>query len=584
MIYVEYGNELEPLAQIGQFEMNEEVNGELTLSLVSFNIDNNPAYELLTVESIVTVEDYDFSIKEIKENSFSKEVVAISTFFNLNDKRQKEIYGGTRSFDEFAQFVFKDTDWRFTSTVQGREMIPNFGENNVVALVQQLCTVFKCEYQIMPNNHIHFSSKIGGDYDAQYRYKQNITALSKHENTSNLKTYIEGYGADKLWVSYESPYTEKFGKREAEPVHDDRFTDGQALVEHIKTMINDEPELSFELDAVELTNKELGERVWLIYEPLDIELQTRILAQKKTLVKGELQTIEVTLGNMIPKDLTDILVSQKVEIDTNKKISRTRFEQTNDKIELEATKSRESIAQLTLTANEIKSTVKDLDGRLGNAESEISQTADQIKLKVSKEDYNGETLVSMINLTPDSIKISAKSIELRGAVRVLSDITNDMGVLTAGRIVTTEDCQVGGNLTLYGAQGGINFGKAGSGTLGGINYTSRSTEVWNVGAVNISAGDVRLGNGSSSATIDFANAGSRNAHNISVGHANLAEEAKKSWETTNADYANYASSAGTAGNAENINGYRFAYSGASHNGTQNGRIYINRSQWLPVFV
>ncbi|MFJ3389534.1 phage tail protein [Lysinibacillus sp. NPDC086135] len=465
MLYVTKGTIAEPLNSVESLEINEEVNGEFVLSMTSFDVENNHGYHLLTVESIITIEDYEFSIKEVKQTSYSKEVIAISIFFNLNDKRQNEIYGGTRSFDEFAQFVFKGTNWNFTSTVQGHEMIPNFGENNVVALVQQLCTVFKCEYQIMPNNHIHFSNKIGGDYDAQYRYKQNVVALSRHENTSNLKTYIEGYGADKLWVSYTSPYAEKFGKREAEPVHDDRFTHADALLEHIKASIQDEPELSFELDAVELTNKELGERVWLIHEPLDIELQTRILQQTKTLVDGELKTSKVVLGNMIPKDFIDILVNQKIEMDNNKDIVRSKFHQTNDRITMEVERvgkqltqlqiedgkisakvdeANKSIAELTLTseqfkvsinnkvdnmssdftirADRIESNVRDVGSKADRAESNITQTNSYIQTQVVK--YNeGEKVVSMINQTPDYVQIQAKSINLDGAVIASGSIT-----------------------------------------------------------------------------------------------------------------------------------------------------------------
>lgn len=164
---------------------------------------------------------------------------------------------------------------------------------------------------------MHFAKQIGGDNDLQYRYGHNVKALSKKVDTSKIKTYIEGYGADGVFVSYNSLLASnpKFGIKKADPVRDDRFTKSDSLLEHIKLELNDNIEAYFELDSVELTNKELGERVWLIYETLGIEFQTRILKQTYSIRNGKLVTTKVVLGNTLPKSATDILVSQKVEID-----------------------------------------------------------------------------------------------------------------------------------------------------------------------------------------------------------------------------------------------------------------------------
>lgn len=537
MIYVTYGNDSEPLINLNSFEMEQEVNGDFSISFTSLKSERNIGYSILKEESIITVDGYDFRVKQMKENKAGKGIVALSTFFDLIDKRRDEIFGGVHTFNEFLTFIFAGTGWRTSTDFNESLLVPNFGENNLVALTQQLCEVFQCEFKIGRDNQIYFSKQIGGDNDAQYRYGHNVQALSKNVDTTRLKTFVKGYGAtnedgSQLYVSYRSPVADNpaIGVREADPIHDDRFTDSNAFLEYLKRSLIDYPEVTFELDSIELTDKELGERVWLIYEPLDIEFFTRILSIKKGLVNGQIRTTSVVLGNKIPKNINDILIEQKVEIDEQKKITRSKFEQTNDKIAMEVETIGKSIAKLELTDEQIQTTVTSQGNTLVNHESRITQNAGQIELRVEKKDYNGENLVSMINLTPDSVKIQGRNIDLIGAVRVLSDITGDLGTITTGTlnsvfINTNQDIHIGNSLYFNNAVGNI--------TAGGNGI-----------AINSFGGYVYL-NG----TVDFQGQSSVNYQNIRVGYA-------ESSTTTNHIYgsnvsgevsnARYAKDAGTA--------------------------------------
>lgn len=453
---------IEPLNNIKSLEINEEVNGDFTLSLTSFFHENNPGHNLLKEESIITVDDNDFRVKQVKENYNHKTVVAISVFYDLTGKRQDDIYGGTRTFNQFASFVFGGTGWTYESVdVMGSMFIPNFGVDNIIKLVQALAQVFECEYKIMPGKHIVFKKEIGSDNDAQYRYGHNVQALSKSVDTTNLRTFIKGFGGNNLAVSYTSPNAVKFGIIEADPVEDDRFTNSSSLVEHIKKELVDYPLTSIELDSVELTNKELGERVWLIYEPLNIEYQTRIMSKKSVLRNGEIVTASVVIGNATPKKLSDVLTDQAIKIDENNKQTVSRFEQTNDRISLEVEEIGVSLASINIRAdnivlqveavdrsvaavdikadninlsvnsritNEVSAidikangivlSVSNLSGRVGTAESNIDIQAGQITSKVSSTDYNGNTMLSMISQTSSNIKIQAKNIDLDGITRV----------------------------------------------------------------------------------------------------------------------------------------------------------------------
>lgn len=513
MIYVTNGNESEPLVYLSSFEWQQQVKGDFSISFNSVNDEKNIGHSILLEESVVTVDDYDFRVKQMKETRHGKQVTALSTYFDLIDTRRNDIYGGTRTFNEFLNYLFKDTGWRTSTDFNESRFIENFGENNIVALTNALCQVFECEFEIRKNNLIHFSKKIGGDYDAQYRYRHNVQALSKNVDTTKLKTYIEGYGhidevnGGQVFVSYLSPNADKFGKREADPVRDDRYTNPNELLDHLKSVLTDEPEMTFEMDSIELLDKELGERVWLIYEPLDIELQTRILSQSKGFVNGQLRTTKVTLGNTLPKTTTDILISQKVEIDENKKITRSKFEQTNDRISMAVETIGESIAELELTDKEIRAEVKDnkdniskltvkaegieanvsdnkknianltiradrvesnvsgLDSRMGQAESSIVQTNNRITLET-----RGDNLISNINVAPGNVSINAEKINLNGAVMVDGTITGN------STLEVQTDATVGRNLNIgrsFDSAYSINFG----GSAGASRIYSTTDEI-----------------------------------------------------------------------------------------------------------
>lgn len=418
----------EPITKYNGYERHEEVNGSLELSFSSFFNEHNPGHDLIVEESIVEKDGYEFRVKQLSENRFSKQVKALSTYFDLNGVIREEIFGGTNTLNGFLNYVLNATGWMFENIdVTDSRLIPNFGEGNVVTLINQLTATFECEYQILPNKVIRFAKQIGPDYDAQYRYGHNIKALSKKVDTTKLRTRIKGVGGDGLTVIYTSPNAATFGISDAETVNDERFTIAESLTERIKKDLVDYPEISIELDTIELQQKEIGERVWLIYEPLGIEFQTRVLA--KTLRIPETKS-SVVIGNAVPRSLSDILASTKVDIDQNKKETRSRIEQTNEMITLEVERVDESIATLTLQADEIILNVSGIDGRLGTAESQISVQAGQIELKVSQTDYNGNTIASLINQTATTILLQADNIDLTGIVRVADSI--ELGLSSNG--------------------------------------------------------------------------------------------------------------------------------------------------------
>lgn len=127
------------------------MNGGLTLSFTSYPHPNNPGYDLIQQEGYVEYEGYEFRIKQLRSSTFSKQVTAVSAYFDNSNMRRYDIYGGTHTLDEFVTFVLQGTGWSFINEdVVESKLIPDFGNDNVVKLIDTLKEVFGCEMKIEP--------------------------------------------------------------------------------------------------------------------------------------------------------------------------------------------------------------------------------------------------------------------------------------------------------------------------------------------------------------------------------------------------------------------------------------------------
>lgn len=471
----------EIINKFNNFEMYEELNGSFTLTFTSYRHVDNPGHDLIMQEGFIEYDGYRFRIKQLRRQMNSIQVSCLSTYYDNADVYKYDIYGGTHTLSEFVTYVLANTGWTWTAInidVGQSKLIPNFGQNNVIQLIEILKGVFEFEVGIERNNQIVVSNKLGPDNDSQYRYGHNVISLTESIDTTKLKTYIEGFGANGIHVTYTSPYASNpgIGIRHAEPIYEDSYTDANALLDHIKTQLYDHPDSIIELDDAILINKELGERVWVIHERMGIEYQTRVVSRR---IKIPNSLSSVVLGTYLPqsRSISNALATQQVTIDRNNSISRSRINQTNEKIELEVTRldGADSVLQSNLTIqadrittevserqsgdnnsrsyteqtatsirSEVSTQVTRLDGRVDISDSLISQNASEILLRVR---HDG--VVSSINQTAEVIRISASKINLMGSV-TFSDFNSDVnskftridsngiytGSLTADQITT----------------------------------------------------------------------------------------------------------------------------------------------------
>jgi phage minor structural protein len=427
---------VEALTDITECEVYEEVNGDFSIFFTSFLTEKNEhSFPLIQEESIVELDGNEFRIKKLDEKRNIKVIEAQHVYFDLIDEQIYTYIGGTKTIDEVFQFILSGTNWTFENVdVTHSELLANFGEDNALTLIRKACEVFKCEIKIEPNNHLKICREIGEITDAQFRYKTNIKTLRKSTDSSNLSTVIKGYGSNGLEVEYRSPNVDIYGEKHAEAIRDDRYTIAESLLERLKKELKDYPDVSIEVETLILGfDVNLGDKVWMIYEPINLDFQTRIISRKY--YPFSQKSPSVTFSNKVIK-IEDNLVQAKVEMKENQKETRSKFDQTNEKITLEVERIDESISTIEQTADSISLSVQTLDTRVGTAEASIEIQAGQIFSKVSQTDYNGNTIASLINQTATDITIEASKVNLNGYVTITNLSTPGQTIIDGSNITT----------------------------------------------------------------------------------------------------------------------------------------------------
>ncbi|MEK4409376.1 phage tail spike protein [Bacillus sp. FSL L8-0642] len=312
----------EPLVGFKGFTRKRLVNGERTLSFSLFPYkENQVAFPITKEESVIEFEDEEYVIKLLKERNmgrkFYKQAEAIHKFYvDLKGKQKYEKYSGSMTFQSALDFVFEGTGYK-TAVIDAfyAKSWENFGGENRLALLQKALKRYKAEMTVK-GNLVTFRTQIGEDTDFQFRYNFNIKTFERIVDTTNLATYIRGYGKDGLMREYTSPNIKIFGKIDAPFVDDDRFTTVSGLDERIRNDLQDTPLISITIDFVDLRKAGYpyivpneGDRVFLIYEPMTVDVETRIVAIEEEYDENlELIRTKVTLSN-IKQDFSDAITS-----------------------------------------------------------------------------------------------------------------------------------------------------------------------------------------------------------------------------------------------------------------------------------
>jgi phage minor structural protein len=312
------GGNTEALTGYRGLRRKRNVNGEKTLAFLVLPTEQNAhSYPMVSEESIVEFDGEPYRIKQLAEKSrgttFYKEVVAVHTFFDLIDEHVYALHTGSMTFQSALQFVLGGTEytWSIVDTFFAQDF-ENFGDENRLSLFQTLLVRYGAEFTLS-GTHITFRERIGNATDFQFRYNYNVKTITRDVKTSNLSTYIKGFGKKNddgtyaVESEYTSPNASVFGIRHAKPVRDERYTTLEGLNERLQAELIDEPEVSITIDFADLRRAGFpfdvpseGDDVFLIYEPIGIDVEARLVDIDEEFTEGSdlpIRTV-VTLGNI----------------------------------------------------------------------------------------------------------------------------------------------------------------------------------------------------------------------------------------------------------------------------------------------
>lgn len=190
----------EGLTDFKELNRNRKVNGEKVITMTAIPTEKNQhSFKLVEEESVITFDNEEYVIKKLAErsigNTYLKRAEAIHKFFvDMINEQQPKIHNGTMTFAAFLQFVFEGTGYTFSIIDSfSAQTFENLGNDNPLALLTIGLDRYKAEMEIVGKN-VRFRRKIGSDTDFQFRYGHNIKAIEREVDTTNLATYIEGYG------------------------------------------------------------------------------------------------------------------------------------------------------------------------------------------------------------------------------------------------------------------------------------------------------------------------------------------------------------------------------------------------------
>lgn len=290
MIVTNLAGQSEILTDYQIRERKRVVNGEYSLPFFVVKTDRNShSFDLVQEDSIVEYDGQEYRIKKMREyskgNTPIKDIQKCShVFFDIIEDFQYETLSGTLNITQALNHTFSVTDWTWINNgaFTGVEF-ENFGDGNALELFKTILERYGAEFEFTGEKEITIKNQIGAPRDAQFRFGHNIKTVYKDVDSSNVSTYIKGFGKE-VTAEYTSPNASAYGIRHAPPVRDERFTTQSGLLDHLKKVLIDTPDIVIQIEVVELLNQgipiheyDLGDTIFLIHEILGIDATVRIL-------------------------------------------------------------------------------------------------------------------------------------------------------------------------------------------------------------------------------------------------------------------------------------------------------------------
>lgn len=244
---------------------------------------------------------------------------AVHQFFWDFDKSSvhEQLNDGSHTFLNYLDFIFADSGYTYTIDplfkVYAFEK-QSFGYKSRLNLFNDIITASGVEFQVN-GKVVRILEKTGTDLSTVVRKNFNMNELSIEKHIGDFVTYQKGFGAwvdendhtkGRLVTEYTSPLASVYGKLEAEPLVDERYTQADNMIAVLKANVDNSYSISVRLDMEDLTRAgyeytqpRAGDYIMAINETLDFQEKIRIVSFTSEYdVTGQLIKHEVTCNDI----------------------------------------------------------------------------------------------------------------------------------------------------------------------------------------------------------------------------------------------------------------------------------------------
>lgn len=244
---------------------------------------------------------------------------AVHQFFWDFDKSSvhEQLNDGSHTFLTYLDFIFTGSDYTYTIDpllkVYAFEK-QSFGYKSRLKLFNDVITSSGVEFQVN-GKVVRILEKTGTDLSTVVRKNFNMNELGIEKNIGDFVTYQKGFGAwidendhskGRLVTEYTSPLASVYGKLEAEPLVDERYTQADNMIAALKANVDNSYSISVRLDMEDLTRAgydytqpRAGDNIMAINETLGFKEKIRIVSFTSEYdVSGQLVKHEVTCNDI----------------------------------------------------------------------------------------------------------------------------------------------------------------------------------------------------------------------------------------------------------------------------------------------
>lgn len=301
---------------------------------------NTHSYPLIQPENVLIYDGEEYIIRPFTASLNSVKVKGIHRMFvDLNDVYIYDSNDKEKDYtiEDALGIALRGTGYKFEVDKAGLPStvkLSNFGDKFSLELLKTVASEFGAEFTCVGKT-IYLAKQIARNTDNQIRYKFNAASPTKEIDTSDLKTYIKGFGKKDnktntyaVTAEYTSPLASVYGIRHAAPIRDDKYTEKNKdqLIAQMKKELHDKIEISISLTYVELSEMgvqdiRLGDYVWCILDPFDIDVHIRVVEVED--YSDPMKSPKFTFGSIVRKS-TNIVADFKKTQKTISKIVDTQ--------------------------------------------------------------------------------------------------------------------------------------------------------------------------------------------------------------------------------------------------------------------